>query len=225
MTMSSTASGTSLTPGALLAHLKHRGAIKKFDPARRVPVEAWASLEAALVLSPSSFGLQPWRFVVVTNPALRAELRTHSWDQAQIVDSSHIVVFAVKKNIGAPDVERLIARIAEVRGTPAAKLEPYRQMMLGFFKAGAGTMDVDAWSARQVYIALGFFMTSAAVMGIDTCPIEGINPAEYDRVLGLGKEGYGTLCVCAAGYRAADDPYSAMPKVRYEAKDIVHHAG
>ena len=86
----------------------------------------------------------------------------------------------------------------------------------------AGTLD--AWMSRQVYIALGEFMTSAALLGVDACPMEGIEAHKFDEILGLSALGYGALCACAAGYRAADDKYAAAPKVRFKAQDVILRA-
>jgi nitroreductase len=81
--------------------------------------------------------------------------------------------------------------------------------------------DVNDWAARQVYIALGQFMACAALMGVDTCPMEGIDPGKYDETLGIGEQGYRTVVACAAGYRAADDKYAQTPKVRFRTEDVV----
>ncbi len=213
-------SGT-MTSDALIQQLNWRYAVKKFDASRRIPADQWSALEQALVLAPSSFGLQPWRFVVVTDRAVREKLVAHSWSQRQVADASHLVVFAVRKGIGPADADRLVARMAEVRQVTKESLEPYRQMMLGTLSNPPKDFGLDEWSGRQVYIALGQYMAAAAMLGIDTCPMEGIEPAAYDEALGLKGTGYGTLCACPAGYRAADDKYALAPKVRYRAEDVI----
>ena len=121
-------------PAALVRQLKWRYATKQFDPDRHIPAEHWAALEAALLLSPSSFGLQPWRFVVVTDPATKARLPAISWNQAQVRDASHVVVFAVRRGINAADVDRLRDRTVEVRRASAESLEGYRQMPDGLVR-------------------------------------------------------------------------------------------
>ncbi len=205
----------------LVEKLKWRYAVKKFDPSRKIPVEQWQALESALVLSPSSFGLQPWRFIVVNNPAVRERLRAASWNQAQVVEASHLVVFAIKKDLNAADVERFVRRIARVRGVSAESLNPHKQMMLDFVAQAGKSLDINAWSAQQLYIAMGVFMTAAAVLSIDTCPMEGIEPDAYDGILGLAPRGYHTLAAAAAGYRAADDKAARLEKVRYEASEVI----
>lgn len=206
---------------ALVEKLKWRYAVKKFDPSRKIPADQWQALESALILSPSSFGLQPWRFIVVNDPAVRERLRAASWNQAQVVEASHLVVFAIKKDLNAADVERFARRIAQVRSVNAESMGPYKQMMLDFVAQAGKGLDINAWSARQLYIAMGVFMTAAAVLGIDTCPMEGIEPDTYDRILGLAPRGTHTLAAAAAGYRAADDKSSRLAKVRYEAGEVI----
>ena len=210
-----------MTPHELVERLQWRYATKLFDPTKQIPDATWQALEQALVLSPSSYGLQPWKFLVITDPALRATLRTHSWNQGQVTDCSHFVVFLAQREITAADVERLIARIAEVRGAPAASLASYRDMMMGDLVNGPRHAIIAEWAARQTYLALGTLLTSAAVLGIDACPMEGIDPAKYDEALQLAGSPWRTLAACALGYRAATDKYAALPKVRYAAVEVV----
>ncbi len=209
------------SPQSVVDQLNWRYAIKKFDSSRKIPADVWSKLEQALVLSPSSFGLQPWRFVVVTDAAMKAKLTTVSWNQPQVTDCSHHVVFAARTTVTPDDVERFIKLSAEVRKVPVESLEAYKGMMMGFVKNPAPGFDAFAWAGKQAYIALGHFMASAAMMGVDTCPMEGINAAQYDEFLGLPKEGYRTVVTCAAGYRAADDKYQHLAKIRYPASQIV----
>jgi nitroreductase len=214
---------TTVSTTTITEALQWRYATKKFDPARRIPSEEWAALEESMVLAPSSFGLQPWRFIVVDSPEIRAQLPAMSWGQTQTVDCSHYVVFAVRKGLTVADVDRFVDRIVEVRGVTRESLEGYRGFMLGAQKAASEQGFLDAWSSRQVYIALGQAMTAAALMGIDTCPLEGIEPAKYDALLGLEQEGYSALCGLAFGYRAADDKHALLPKVRFPRTEVVKH--
>jgi nitroreductase len=211
-------SNSTLSANAALDQLKWRYATKKFDTSRPISDEDWTTLEQSLVLAPSSFGLQPWKFFVVKNPEIRSKLLEHSWKQPQIVDASHLVVFAIKKGISDADVDRYIARTSEVQGTPVDVLTGFGGMIKGFMKS---MPDMDSWSAKQLYIALGQFMTTAAMMGVDTCALEGISPAKYDEILGLAEQGYASLVVCVAGYRAEDDKSAGRAKVRYETEDVV----
>jgi len=205
----------------LLNALNWRYATKVFDPGRKIPADVWQTLERALVLSPSSYGLQPYRFLVINDAARRAELLPHSWNQKQVVDASHYVVFAARTQMTGADVDKLIARITDVRKIPAASLNSFRDMMVGDLVKGPRSHIAHEWATRQAYIALGNLMTSAAVLSVDACPMEGFIPKEYDRVLGLEKSGYASVVCCALGYRAASDKYAALPKVRFELKDLV----
>ncbi len=214
---------TPITPDHLLEAQNWRYATKQFDASKKIPAATWQALEQTLILSPSSYGLQPWQFFVVTNPDLRAKLRPHSWNQAQITDASHLVVFAIPEEIDIPYMEKYLARIAEVRGVTLESLGFYRDMMMADVIAGPRQSWVREWAARQLYIALGNFMTSAALVGIDTCPIEGLDPREYDAILDLPAKGYNAVVACAAGYRADTDKYATLPKVRFEKSDLLRH--
>lgn len=203
----------------ILNQLHWRYAVKKFDGSKKIPADLWQTLEETLVLSPSSFGLQPWKFFVVKNPELRKKLQAVAWNQSQIVDASHLVVFAAKKNLNAEDVRRFISLTADVRKVPKESLAPYQGMMEGF--VAKPPLDINEWAARQVYIALGNFLTSAALLGVDACPMEGIDRAKFDEILGLDKKGYATAVVATVGTRAADDKYAEAPKVRYPKSQII----
>jgi nitroreductase len=207
-----------LTTSTLLDTLRFRYATKQFDASRKIDSDTWAALEASLVLTPSSFGLQPWKFIVVSDPELRAKILPNAWDQTQVTDCSHLVVMAVRKTVNEAYIDQFIARIAEVRGIPAESLAGYRGMMTG----SIGMMTPD-WAAKQAYIALGQFMLAAATLGVDTCPMEGFVPAKVDEILGLPERGLTAAVLCPAGYRAAEDKYAALPKVRWSESDVIEH--
>lgn len=212
---------TVLTPEDLLTQLRWRYAVKKFDATRRIPEADWRALEEALVLTPSSFGLQPWRFYVITSQEIREQLPAISWNQSQVRDASHVVVFAIRSPFTDEDVDRFVARTAEVRETPVEKLAGFRNLMVKAIDQIARAGQIEAWATFQVYIALGNFMTAAAVLGIDTCPMEGILPDRYDELLGLREAGYRTVVVATAGYRAPDDKYALLAKVRYPTDELI----
>jgi nitroreductase len=207
----------------LLKALNWRYATKVFDATKKIPAGVWAAIEQSLVLTPSSYGLQPYRFLIVADPAKRAALLPHSWNQKQVVDASHFVVFVARKVMKKADVDSFIRRISKVRGVPVQSLGAYRGMMVGDVVSGPRGKISHEWAARQAYIALGSVMTVAAVLGVDACPMEGLNPAEYDRILDLERTDYKTVVACALGYRAANDKYASLPKVRFETKDLVRH--
>ncbi len=204
---------TRLTPSDLIADLKWRYATKSFDASRQIPSADWDALQEALRLTPTSYGLQPYKFVVVEDPALRAQLRPHSWNQAQVTDASRFVVFLASDSFSAADVDHLIEATAAARGTTPESLAGYRGMMVKHLIESIDDQARYVWAIKQTYIALGNLMTAAAALGIDACPIEGIDAAKYDEILGV--KGYRTQMVVALGYRSADDKYATLPKVRY----------
>ena len=213
-----------IAPEQLLEQLNWRYATKQFDASRKIPAEQWAALEGALHLSPSSFGMQQWAFVVVEDPALREQLKAASWGQPQITDASHMVVFAAKKEVTEKDVDTYMQRIAEVRGVSPADLSGFRDMVAGMVLQGKTEDERAVWTSRQVYIPIGVLLTSAALMGLDACPMEGFNAAEYDRILGLGEKGLTPLAVVTVGYRSPEDKYAELPKVRFAAEEVILHA-
>ncbi len=207
----------------LLDALNWRYATKQFDSTRTIPAQTWDALVQTMVLAPSSFGVQPWRFIVVNDPETRKKLAEVSWGQSQPVDASHYVVFTILKNVDEAYIDTYIADAAETRGIPAESLDGFKKIVNGFVEQLREKGALDAWTARQVYIALGQFMTSAAMLRIDTCPMEGIDPAKYDEILGLTGTDYATVCGCAAGYRSEEDKYATTPKVRFATDKVVKH--
>lgn len=211
-----------MNPSELLDTLKWRYATKAFNPDKKIPTEIWDAIEESLILTPSSFGLQPWKFVIVTDPEVKARLLPNSWNQQQVVDCSHLVVFTAQAPVSDKELDAFINRTHEVRGGDKADLQFYRDMMGGFV-SNMNDAQLLTWAKAQVYIALGQLMASAAALGVDACPMEGINPAEYDKILGLEGTGYFTTVACPLGYRSDEDKYATLPKVRYTKEQMIQH--
>jgi nitroreductase len=205
----------------LLAQMRWRYSVKRFDKARKIAPEEWAVLEEALVLTPSSYGIQPWKFIVVTDQPTKEKLVPLSWNQQQVADCSHVVVFCARKPIAIDDVEAHLARMVEVRGLTPESLAKFRNVLVADLLEGARSWKINEWAANQVYIALGNFLTCAAQLGIDACPMEGFDPAKYDQLLGLPKRRLGSVVVCCAGYRGADDKYATTKKVRFPIDQVI----
>jgi nitroreductase len=212
-----------IDPADLLAAMQWRYATKRFDPARRIPDDVWSALEQTLVLTPSSYGMQPWEFLVVTRQDLKESLVPHSWGQRQVADCSHLLVITCRKTLGESDVDRLMKAIELVQGRSAEQTKGYRDMIVQDLVAGPRSQDVSGWARLQGYIALGNFMSAAALLGIDTCPMEGFLPDAYDEALGLAERGLTTAVLCPAGYRHPEDKYAFLPKVRFPASEVVRH--
>lgn len=214
---------SSINRDQLLDRLNWRYATKQFDPNRKISSQDWATLEDALLLTPSSGGLQPWKFIVVTDPAVRAKLLPASYGQPQITNASHLVVFAAKKNFSEADVDVFITHAAAKRGVPVESLAPFRDMLVGGIVKSMDEPARDAWARNQAYIALGNLLTSAALLGIDACPMEGFDRAQYDDILSLNKQGFGSAVIATLGYRTASDQYAAAPKVRFPKEQVFAH--
>lgn len=211
-----------ISPNELLEALYYRYATKAFNPAHKIAQETWSALEASLTLTPSSFGLQPWKFIVVNSPEIREKLKAASWGQSQVTDASHLIVLTARTDLSQGDIDTWIARLSEVQGTPLENLAGYAAM-ISSFSSNMSPSEKQVWNTRQVYIALGQLMTAAAVMGIDTCPLEGISPSDYDEILGLKNSGYATAVACALGYRSAEDGYAKAKKARFAADALITH--
>lgn len=199
--------------------LKWRYATKQYDTEKKLSAEQMNTLKEALRLAPSSFGLQPWHFIVVENAEVRAKLRAAGYDQPQITDASHFVVLATEKNVNAALVEKYMQSIALTKGVAVEALSGFSDMINGTIgmKGEAGAAD---WAARQVYIALGVLLTVAAVEGIDATPMEGFDPQAFDEILELGERGLQSRVVVALGFRSAADENATAPKVRYSAESL-----
>lgn len=209
----------------ILEKLNWRFASKGFDPTRSISDADWETLEDALVLTPSSYGLQPWKFFVITNQELKEKLVSSSYGQKQVGQCSHLLVFAAKEKMEESDVDRLMDATCEARGVEQASLDFYRNLIIGDIVDGPRSEDSLGWAKLQSYIALGNIMTCAAFLGIDCCPMEGIVPSEYDEALGLSGSGYTTAVACPFGYRSDDDKYATLAKIRYPKDELIERIG
>ncbi len=205
----------------LVEAMNWRYAVKKFDPTRKISAADWETLEKVLTLSASSFGLQPWKFLVINDPAIRKQLTIAAWNQTQVGDCSHFVVLTSMTHMDEAHVARFIDSVAKTRSVPVESLAGYQKVVNGFVSKLPAESQLH-WNHRQTYLALGNLMTAAAVMGIDTCPLEGLNAAEFDKILGIGKD-YVTACAVALGYRNPEDKYANSAKVRFPKTEVIEY--
>ncbi len=203
----------------LIDALNWRYATKKFDSEKKINEKDFEELLEALRLSPSSFGIQPWKFLIVENKKLREELKGAAWGQSQIVDASHLIVLCSIRDMDESHADYFINQTAKIRGIKPEELEGFREMLLNSIN-GKSKLSLEEWNAKQVYLALGVLLISCAIKRIDACPMEGFDSKEFDRILGLGEKGLHTEVVCTLGYRDKDDKYSLLNKVRFD-KDRV----
>lgn len=208
-----------LTPDQLATTFNWRYATKVFDNSRKLPEEIWSSLQESMRLSPSSFGLQPWHFLHIKSTDLREELLPHSWGQKQVTDCSHYVVLCTRTDIDKAFVEEFIASTAEQRSVTKESLQGYQDVVVDFISQLTPEERVE-WSQRQTYLALQRLMDAAALLGVDTCPIEGFIPSKYNEALDLPAKNLTASVCCALGYRSQDDKYASLPKVRYPVEKV-----
>lgn len=200
--------------------LNWRYATKKFDSSKKIPKQEFTELLEVLRLSPSSFGLQPWKFVIIHDPVLRKKLRPHAWDQPQVTDAGALIVFCALKSMDENYVKRYVGYVAQVRGVTKESLLDYEQKILGSLK-GKTPEAISQWMKNQVNIALGVFLSECAHRKIDACPMEGFDPKKFDEILGLHKAGLESVVLCAVGYRAVDDHYASLKKVRFDRSEVI----
>jgi nitroreductase len=204
-----------------ISNLQWRYAVKRFDAQRKISSDIWNQLESSLVLTPSSFGLQPWKFIVIESSEVKAKLSAISWNQTQPADCSHMVALAALKTVSEAYVDEFLQLTASTRNVPVESLAGYRQMIVGFLQANKERHL--AWATNQVYIALGQLLAVAATLGVDACPMEGIVAPEYDKLLGLENSDYQVVVGCALGYRHAEDRYAAAPKIRFAPSRVIQY--
>jgi len=206
--------------GNIIEQLEWRYAVKKFDTDKVLTGEKIRKIKNAFNLTATSYGLQPIKLVVLRNKVLQQRLVSHSWDQQQVAQASHLLLFCIETSIDQSYISDYFERVKKIRGTSDAILHPYREAMMQDF-GGMDQVQVKAWATNQAYLALGNMLTVCAIEEIDSCPMEGFNPRGYDQLLGLKDHGLTTVLVMPVGYRAEDDLFSGFKKVRRKLEDSV----
>lgn len=202
-----------MTNKTLIDHLNWRYATKKMDPSKAVPQDKVDSIVEAIRMAPTSSGTQPFELIVVTNPDVLGEIRKVAWDQAQITDGSHLLVFAAWDNYTEERIDNVTRISTEARGELPMLNAYYEQLKENYLPREAETNYAHA--ARQAYIALGFALIAAAEQEVDSTPMEGFSSDEVDRILGLKERGLRSVVLLPLGYREAEgDWLLPMKKVR-----------
>jgi nitroreductase len=196
-----------------------RYATKKFDASKKITAEDLATLKEAIRLTASSYGLQPYKIIIVENPELRAQLQPAAYGQAQVVDASHLIVFANELNFGAEGIDNFARTMSETREIPLESIQGYVDYMKGNI-VGLPEESRNLWSAKQTYIALGNLLNSAAELKIDATPMEGFIPAQVNEILGLDKLGLNATLLATIGYRHEEDATQHYKKVRKSNEDL-----
>nr|WP_288932072.1 NAD(P)H-dependent oxidoreductase [uncultured Allomuricauda sp.] len=199
-----------------------RYATKKFDANKRVSEEDLQTLLEATRLSASSYGLQPYHVIVVSDQKVKEQLKPASWGQSQITDASHIIVFASATDFGEELVDDFLENLSNTRNIPMEGLKGYSD----FMKSKLMDLPADTkgtWTAKQAYIAFGNLMQAAAELKIDTCPMEGFESDKYNEILGLNGKNLNAVVVLAVGYRSEEDETQHLPKVRKSKEELFTH--
>ncbi|PTX62373.1 nitroreductase [Kordia periserrulae] len=204
----------------IIESLKWRYATKKFDANRFLDDNQIAILKEAFNLTATSYGLQPIRLVVIQNKELQEKLVEHSWNQRQVVDASHVLVLCIENKVNRETVENYFQRVKDIRNTPDEIVAPFKEFMIDTFSKKSDE-ELKTWASKQAYIALGNLLTVCGLEKIDACPMEGFIPEKYDEILGLEAHGLSSVLVLPVGYRAEDDMFSDMNKVRKSVAESV----
>ena len=205
----------------LLQALQWRYATKKMDPAKAVPQEKVERILEAVRLTASSSGLQPYEVFVVTNPELREQIKPHAWNQAQVTDSWHLLVFAAWDNYTAERINHMFDLVNAERGIKNEGWEAYRQQLLNTYPQRDAETNYQH-AARQAYIGVGTALIAAAAEHVDSTPMEGFDPAKVDEILGLRARGLRSVVMLPLGYRAdAGDWLVNLKKVRRARKEFI----
>ncbi len=203
-----------------IEHLKWRYAVKKFDSEKILLPAAVRKLKQAFNLTATSYGLQPIKLVVIRNKKLQNQLVSHSFNQQQVAQASHVLVICVENRVDDEYIARYFDQIKKVRGTSDEILNPFKEAMVADFSSKK-IEEIRQWSINQAYLAMGNLLTICALEKIDSCPMEGFESESYDKVLGLKKRGLTSVLVLPVGYRASDDMFSNFKKVRRNIDDSI----
>jgi nitroreductase len=204
----------------ILDQLNWRYACKKFDTEKKLSPEQVDTLVKAFNLTATSYGLQPMKLQVITNTDLRDKLFANSFNQAQVKDASHLFVITAKVNMNQSDIDSYFDLIDDLRATPKELIAPYRAHLTNWV-ASESENNMDIWARKQTYIALGNLLNVCAVIGVDSCPMEGFDATAYDEILNLKETDYTTSLVLPVGFRHEEDFMSQLKKVRMEESKIV----
>jgi len=200
--------------------LQWRYATKRFDPSKILSEEKLQILKESFNLTATSYGLQPLKMLVISNPETKEKLVPLTMQQAQVNDASHVLVLCTETNMDSQFITEYFKRVEETRKTPRETLEPFEDFLKVSFSEKKSD-EINQWMAKQAYLAMGNLLTVCALEDIDACPIEGFEPEKYDELLNLREKGIQSVLVLAVGYRANDDFLSKLSKVRRGVDEVV----
>ena len=209
-----------ITNEQIIDRLNWRYATKRYDSSRKISDKDWQTLQDSLQLAPSSMGLQPYKFIVVEDPEIRAKLREAGYDQPAITDASHFVVLAYKTTFDERDAADFIDLVAKTRNIQRDTLGDFEAKINYSTRKASDEGYLEVWNSRQVYVALGFLLQTAALLGIDSTPMEGIESEKFNQILGL--DGFSAVAAAALGYRDEESDWlSSLAKVRRPKEELI----
>jgi nitroreductase len=204
---------------SLLDALNWRYATKRYDASRKIPQATFELLMESIRLTPSSYGMQPIKILNIENQELREKIKPIAWNQQQVVDASHLLVFCYQTNPGEQEVKEHVERMATTRQKPVESLEGFQNHVIQALE-GMGEEKRAIWTSKQTYIALGQLLLSCALEKIDATPMEGFDAQALNELLELPKQGFQASLLCPMGYRHLEDPYASLQKVRKSSQDL-----
>lgn len=199
--------------------LKWRYATKKFDPNKKVSQENIDYIKESIQLAASSFGLQLYKVLIIEDNEIREKLKPASWNQSQVTDCSHLIVFCTYTDISPEYVDNYLKGKAETQGLEYEQIKPYGDYMKGFLEKMPQS-EIKHWTAKQTYIALGNALAACGELQVDGCPLEGFEPDKYDEILGLKEKGLRSVVAHAVGYRHEEDTNQHLKKHRIKDSDL-----
>lgn len=202
-----------------IENLNWRYATKQFDANKRISQEELDFLLEAIQLSASSYGLQPYEVIVVDNPEVQEKLKASAWNQSQLTDASHVLVFANMTSVDENYVDAYMKNIADTRNINVEDLSGFKDMIKNTILQ-LSTEEQSQWAAKQSYIALGNLLSAAANFKIDVCPMEGFDASEFDEILGLKEKNLTAATIATVGFRSAEDQTQFAAKVRKSKEDL-----
>ncbi|MBT8318788.1 MAG: NAD(P)H-dependent oxidoreductase [Gramella sp.] len=200
--------------------LNWRYATKKFDDSRILSEDSIEILKQAFNLTATSYGLQPIKMLIISNKEMQKELRKFSMDQQQVDSASHLMVICIEDKIDEDFITSYFKRVKHLRETPEEILKPFHEFLVNDFKTKE-VKEIESWAINQAYLALGTLLTVCAAEEIDACPMEGFEPEKYDDFLNLKEKNLRSVLVLPVGYRAKDDMFSNLKKVRRPLEEVI----
>ncbi len=200
--------------------LNWRYATKKFDTSKILSHEKVNILKESFNLTATSYGLQPLKLLVIQDKSLQEKLVDFSWNQRQVADASHVLVFCIERKLNPEYIKKHFERVKAIRQTPQDVLNPFQDFLIDTFE-DLSTEEIQQWSKNQAYLAMGNLLTICALEEIDACPMEGFDPLKYDDILDLKSQNLKSVLVMPIGYRAVDDMFASLKKVRRPINETV----